>query len=158
MHDALPTPAQRIYIPGNERASQCFSRSLFLSMLQPGAGCRAYDNLKFSGNAPGLPGAAPASCVLEVSNITNIALAFGFSIFVLVYATAAYTGILCRSHVPGPCVAVHGACLTMLHAGFTHTTAADTLPSSAHSNGLDLMDLAARLRNESAKGPSIQAC
>ena len=30
--------------------------------------------------------------MLQVSNITNIALAFGFSIFVLVYATAAYTG------------------------------------------------------------------
>ena len=40
----------------------------------------------------GLSGPAPGSCVLEVSNITNIALAFGFAIFVLVYATAAYTG------------------------------------------------------------------
>lgn len=41
---------------------------------------------------PGLSGAAPASCVLEVSSVTNIAIAFGFAIFVLVYATAAYTG------------------------------------------------------------------
>ncbi len=56
------------------------------------AGCRASDNAQASGNIAGLAGAAPGSCVLEVSNVTNIALAFGFSIFVLVYATAAYTG------------------------------------------------------------------
>ena len=56
------------------------------------AGCRAYDNVKAAGNVAGLSGPAPGSCVLEVSNITNIALAFGFAIFVLVYATAAYTG------------------------------------------------------------------
>ena len=57
------------------------------------AGCRASDNAQASGNVAGLAGAAPGSCVLQVSNITNIALAFGFSIFVLVYATAAYTGM-----------------------------------------------------------------
>ena len=56
------------------------------------AGCRASDNAQASGNVAGLAGAAPGSCVLQVANITNIALAFGFSIFVLVYATAAYTG------------------------------------------------------------------
>lgn len=127
-------------------------------MLQPGAGCRAYDNLKFSGNAPGLLGAAPASCVLEVSNITNIALAFGFSIFVLVYATAAYTGIFCRSHVQEPCVAVHGACASQRCMQASHRTAADTLLCSAHVNGLDLTDLAAPLRNESARGPGMQPC
>ena len=59
------------------------------------AGCRAYDNVKAAGNVAGLSGAAPGSCVLEVSNITNIALAFGFAIFVRVYATAAYTGQPC---------------------------------------------------------------
>ena len=47
----------------------------------------------------GLSGAAPRSCVLEVSNITNIALAFGFTIFVLVYATAAYTGQPCGTPI-----------------------------------------------------------
>ena len=47
----------------------------------------------------GLSGAAPGSCVLEVSNITNIALAFGFAIFVLVYATAAYTGQPCSTPI-----------------------------------------------------------
>ena len=36
------------------------------------AGCRAYDNVKAAGNVAGLSGAAPGSCVLEVSNITNI--------------------------------------------------------------------------------------
>ena len=57
------------------------------------AGCRASDNAQASGNVAGLAGAAPGSCLLQVSNVTNIALAFGFSIFVLVYATAAYTGV-----------------------------------------------------------------
>ena len=47
----------------------------------------------------GLSGAAPGSCVLEVSSITNIALAFGFAIFVLVYATAAYTGQPCSTPI-----------------------------------------------------------
>lgn len=63
------------------------------------AGCRAYDNVKAAGNVAGLSGAAPGSCVLEVSNITNIALAFGFTIFVLVYATAAYTGQPCGTPI-----------------------------------------------------------
>lgn len=60
--------------------------------MQWNAGCRAYDNVKAAGTVAGLSGAEPGSCVLEVANITNIALVFGFSIFVLVYATAAYTG------------------------------------------------------------------
>ena len=61
-------------------------------IVQRNAGCRAYDNVQAAGNVAGLSGAKPGSCVLLVSNVTNIALVFGFAIFVLVYATAAYTG------------------------------------------------------------------
>jgi hypothetical protein len=57
------------------------------------AGCHAKDVAQSSGNPVSLAGVDAGSCALNVGNVGNIAFAFGLSIFVLVYATAALTGI-----------------------------------------------------------------
>ncbi|CAL8463399.1 g2933 [Coccomyxa elongata] len=67
---------------------------IFLAIGTISSNCHTADNAAHSGADKSLTNAAYGSCFLGTGNVLNIAMAFGFSIFVLVYCAASFSGFV----------------------------------------------------------------
>ncbi|KAK9917142.1 hypothetical protein WJX75_001261 [Coccomyxa subellipsoidea] len=65
---------------------------LFITIGTVSSNCHTLDNASHSGADKSLESAGFGTCFLGTANVLNIALAFGFSIFVLVYIAASFSG------------------------------------------------------------------
>lgn len=65
---------------------------LFFTIGTVSSNCHTLDNASRSGADKSLDSAGFGTCFLGTSNVLNIAIAFGFSIFVLVYCAASFSG------------------------------------------------------------------
>ncbi|CAL8463398.1 g2932 [Coccomyxa elongata] len=65
---------------------------LFFTIGTVSSNCHTADNASHAGADKSLESAGYGTCFLGTGNVLNIALAFGFSIFVLVYCAASFSG------------------------------------------------------------------
>eukprot|EP00879_Flechtneria_rotunda_P028764 GHRR01030984.1.p1 GENE.GHRR01030984.1~~GHRR01030984.1.p1 ORF type:complete len:309 (+),score=86.99 GHRR01030984.1:184-1110(+) len=93
IHDDTTLTARSALLSAGLAEFFCTAAFVFLATGSVTTGCHTADTAMASGAANAtLAEVVPGACFLGSSNLLNIALAFGFAIFVLVYAAASFSG------------------------------------------------------------------